>query len=163
MTNLESVTKRQLAHSRRQQGQKGVELVSVKMFRRSQLPQNRPKLRPEFLDAARNESLDGIFRARQVSALNDEARRFDGKHELVRSRIAPFGEYLRLLQAIECAVDLDRCDLSARVLKFPTLGRAGWIESLAPWLVLPTANADAEARGLNAQREPPERCAVDRD
>jgi len=77
MTNLEGVPQRQSARGGRQQAQKSIQFLRIKRLFRRQLPQNGSKLRLEFGDSTRDETLHRRSRASKVLALDDEPRRFD--------------------------------------------------------------------------------------
>ena len=128
----------------RQQFQKGVDIVSVELFGRRELPEDRPQLVAEF-DNARAEkvrySLAGLAKH---AAVGDEAVALQGKYEAVRTFRCPFGEGRRPYRRVIGAVDLDGRHLPAGILQLLRLRQLLRIEGVVPGLEGPAAHAGAD-------------------
>src|SRR5438067_12260766 len=67
------------------------------------------------------------------------------EHEIVGRVVVPLGVVSRALQRIERAVDLDRRQHPRRVFQLAVLRQLVGIEHVAPRLVAPAGDADADA------------------
>src|SRR5690606_19105940 len=80
----------------------------------------------------------------QSAHVRDVARRFHREDEVVGRLVVPAPEAVRLLQAVEGAVDLDRAQLARRPREFVLLRESFRIEDASPRRVRPPRDADAD-------------------
>src|ERR1700722_10209618 len=117
----------------RQQGQERRKIRALERLVGRQLPQHRAELVFELQDAAAEETLDRGPRLRQHAAMGGEARPLEREHEIIRRLRSPAPEALRLLAAVEGAVDLDGGQRPARMRELARLRQLRRIEGAAPW------------------------------
>src|SRR3984957_8464608 len=128
----------------RQQGQERREIRAFERLEGRQLPQHRPELVLELQDAAAEEALDRGPGLRQHAAMGGKARPLEREHEIIRRLRRPAPEALRLLAAVEGAVDLDGGDGAAGMLELARLRQLLRIERAAPGLEHPPPDADPD-------------------
>src|SRR5579859_297616 len=102
----------------RQEVEEGGKLRLVEFDVRRKLPEDRPELLPQFLDAAAEKAFERRPRAAEIGAVRQIARALQGEDEIRRRFVMPAPEGLRILQPVEGAVDLDGGDLPARIMQF---------------------------------------------
>src|SRR2546429_3365308 len=129
---------------RRQQRQKGGEILRIELLGRRHLPKHRAKLRFQLEHAAREETLDRWTGLGQHAPVGRELRALEREHEIVRRLGRPFAKALRLLRPVEGGVDLDRGELAAGVFELARLRQSLGIERAAPRLEYPAADADTD-------------------
>ena len=128
----------------RQQFEECAEVGLVEFLGRGELPQHRAEPVAEFEHAGIVEPLDAVAGLGQHLAVRRIARPLQGEHEVGRDFGRPFAKTLRLLRAVERAVDLDRGQLRGGVFEFLPLRQFVGIEHAAPRLIGPAADADAD-------------------
>ena len=142
---LEHVAQRHAVLLPRQMAEEGGERFAIEGAGRRELPQDRPELRPQLGDAGHQERRHQFARGGQVLLVRGEPRRLHGEDEPVRHRVAPFGEALGLLPAVERAVDLDRRHALAGISQLLRMRQAVGVERAAPGRKGPAADADVNA------------------
>src|SRR5262245_12959125 len=128
----------------RQQREEGGKVVAVKALGRRELPEDRPELRSQLMQAAPEKAVNRGLRFGQYAPVRGVARALHREHEIVRRLIRPLAEARGLLRRIEGTVDLYAGELAAGVLQLARLRPFLWIEYAAPRLIDPAADADAD-------------------
>ena len=107
-----------------------------------------PSFSPSSVTPGLEEPFDRAARLGELLGIDDGAMALHREDEILRRLVAPLGETLRPLAAIERAVDLDGGQLPARVLKLAPRRQLLRIEDAAPGGEGPAADADADLRRL---------------
>jgi len=140
MADFDHVAQLGAADLMRQQSEEGVEVGSIELFRRRELPKHRPQLVAELQRAGIDETLDRVARLGEHTPVDGVARPLEGKDE-ARGRLArPLGERCRRLRAIEGAVDLYGRHVLGRVGELFGVRQLVGIERPAPGLEGPSAH-----------------------
>ena len=144
--HLHRMAQREAAEPVGQELEKRLEIEGVECLGGRELPDDGSKLRSELGQAAAEETLDRFAGLAEDAPVGREAIRLDRKDEVVWRRIAPLREARGALRAIVGGVDLDRRDATAEVLELASVRQASGIEVVAPGLVDPAADTDANPR-----------------
>ena len=140
VSHLDDMAQRTAVKRRREEFEEAAEVRFVELFRRRELPQQRPEPCAEFEHAGIEEILDGVAGLREHTAIGREARALDGEDKALGSFACPFAEALRLLRAVVGRIDLDRGQVLAGVGQLFRLRQALGIEHPAPRLEGPAAD-----------------------
>src|SRR5690242_6929254 len=144
VANLDGMTDRPAIERLWQEREKAGEVRRIELLGRRHLPEHRTELRLQFQHAAGEEPLYRGTGLGQHAAVGRELRTLEREHEIVRRLGCPFAEAVRLLRAIEGAVDLDAAELAARIFEFTRVRQPLRIELAAPRLEHPAADADPD-------------------
>jgi hypothetical protein len=142
--HLDHVAQRLAFELAGQQREKGGKIVGLEFLPRVELPEDRPELGLELRYAARKEALNRITGLGEDAAMGGVARPLEREHEIVRRLARPFAEAVRLLRAVERAVDLDRGQLAAGIFELARLCEPLGVELPAPGGEHPAADADTD-------------------
>src|SRR5208283_3844625 len=144
MPNLDNMQNFVSFDGLRQQLEKSFEIGGIKAFRWKELPIDRPELFLEIEDAARKESLDRRFRLGEDAPVGGKPRTLEREHKPFRCLLAPSGKAFGLLRTVIGSVDLDRCQMAARIFEFPLLCETFRIKNPAPRREGPAADANPD-------------------